>query len=159
MLRLKYLFTLLVGVSFAFACQGEQGVPSGPGGGLDLSAGGPCKNNAFTAAVAIYVDSNTQNTKLQACKDILALVKQDKVVPEAELAIVETGGGSEQFHNRRDIDGQLPFVGAPARCRYALGGLVPPRHDAARERLDDQHASSALRTFAELMLDATASNV
>lgn len=85
MLRLNYLFALLVGV-FVFACQGEQGVPSGPGGGLDLSAGGPCKSNAFTAAAGIYVDSNTQNTKLQACKDILTLVKQGSV-GAAELAI------------------------------------------------------------------------
>ena len=71
---------------FVFACQGDQGIPSEPGRGLEATAAGLCKNAAFTAAAAIYTDSSIQNDKLQACKDILALVKQNKVGP-AEILI------------------------------------------------------------------------
>jgi len=69
------------------ACQGDRNGPSAPDNGLDLAAGpGICKDTAFTDAVVIYSDASVQNEKLKACKDILALDKQDKY-DEFELAV------------------------------------------------------------------------
>jgi hypothetical protein len=51
-----------------------------------LTAGGLCKDDPFTSAAAIYTDSSVQNAKLQACKDILNLLKQNNI-EQAELAI------------------------------------------------------------------------
>src|SRR5688500_6311761 len=84
--RPRALFATMACAAFAFACQGEQGIPSEPGRGIELTAAGLCKNAAFTSAAAIYTDSSIQNDKLQACKSILALVKQNKV-GQAEILI------------------------------------------------------------------------
>jgi hypothetical protein len=70
------------------ACQGDQNGPSEPDHGLELTAGGGlCKgHDDFVDAVAIYTDASVQSDKLQACKDILALDKQNKY-DEFELAV------------------------------------------------------------------------
>jgi hypothetical protein len=86
LVRFSGLFALLVCAGFLVSCQGDQGIPSDPGRGLDLTGPGPCKDAAFVSAVAIYTDSSVQNSKLQACKDILALAKQNKL-GEAEVGI------------------------------------------------------------------------
>lgn len=86
MARSTGLFALLVCAGFLFACQGDQGIPSEPGRELDLTAGGLCKNALFTSAAAIYTDSSVQNSKLQACKDILQLVKTNNL-GQAEVKI------------------------------------------------------------------------
>jgi hypothetical protein len=78
------LLALLVCAGFMVACQGDQGIPSEPGRELDLTAGGPCKNAAFTSAATIYTDSNVQNTKLQACKDILGYFKHNSESSNAQ---------------------------------------------------------------------------
>jgi hypothetical protein len=80
------VFVLLACGGFLLACQGDQQSPSGLGRELDLTAGGLCKDDAFTSAAAIYTDSSVQNAKLQACKDILNLFKQNNV-EQGELAI------------------------------------------------------------------------
>jgi hypothetical protein len=69
-----------------FACQGDQGIPSEPGRGLDLTAGGLCKDEAFTSASAIYANSTVRNSKLKACKTILGFVQRNQI-GKAELEI------------------------------------------------------------------------
>ena len=86
MVRFHGLSALLLCAGFLVSCQGDQGIPSDPGRGLTLTGPGPCKDAAFVSAAAIYTDSSVLNSKLQACKDIQALAKQDKL-PEAEVGI------------------------------------------------------------------------
>jgi hypothetical protein len=84
--RFHGLSALLVCAGALVACQGDQNIPSEPGHELGLAAGGVCKNAAFTSAAEIYTDSSIKTDKLQACKDILALVKQAKL-SQAEVGI------------------------------------------------------------------------
>ncbi|CAN5851295.1 hypothetical protein BH20GEM1_BH20GEM1_06980 [soil metagenome] len=86
MARSNGLLALLVCAGFLVACQGDQAIPSEPGRELDLTAGGRCRDATFSSAAAIYTDSSVKNSKLQACKDILALAKQNKL-GQAEVGI------------------------------------------------------------------------
>ncbi len=129
----RSLLAFLVGLMFVFACQGDQEIPSEPGRGVDLSAGGPCKDSTFTSAVAVYADPTVQNAKLQACKDILALVKQNKL-GQAELGIdALLVGISSDYHGGA---GGLTAVGstslyqAVANFTEAVCGLAPGLSDS-----------------------------
>ena len=79
MARYHGLSALLVCSGLLVSCQGDQGIPSDPGRGLTLTGPGPCKDAAFVSAAAIYTDASVQNSKLQACKDIQALTKQNNL--------------------------------------------------------------------------------
>jgi len=84
--RFRGVSAILACAAFALACQGDQGIPSEPGREVEVTAAGPCKSAAFTSAVAIYTDSSVQTAKLQACKDILQLVKNNNL-GQAEVKI------------------------------------------------------------------------
>lgn len=86
MIRPRLTLPLCLSGALLLACQGDQNGPSEPDRGLELTAGGLCKNEAFTSASAIYTESSVQNDKLQACKGILALDKQGQYA-EFELAV------------------------------------------------------------------------
>lgn len=88
MARFPLVVLILLLSGWVLACQGDR-IPSEPDRGLTVAGpggGGVCKNQAFTAAAAIYTDSSVRGGKLQACKDILGLAKQNKL-GAAELGI------------------------------------------------------------------------
>lgn len=75
------LVASLVLTGFMVGCQGDSGVPSDPGHDLGLARGpgGQCNNDAFKAAVKIYVENSVRKEKLKACDLILKAFEENKV--------------------------------------------------------------------------------